>query len=178
MLPKKAKRASEGRENPLEGKRILIVDDEPDVLETIEDCLAMCKVSEASSFEQAKSLLESQSFDFAILDIMGVNGYEILKIANMKRVPAVMLTGYTTSPEDPVKANQEGAASYVPKEKLSDLEGVLNDILKAKEEGKSPWWSWHERFSSYFAEKFPSSVDDQRDYWKEQQVIKWEKFFY
>ena len=59
----------------LEGKRILIVDDEPDVLDTLADLLPMCVVTKASNFEQAKDLLESQYFDMAILDIMGVQGY-------------------------------------------------------------------------------------------------------
>jgi DNA-binding response OmpR family regulator len=78
----------------LEGKRILIVDDEPDVLDTLEDLLTMCKVTKASTFEQAKELLEEQYFDMAILDIMGVHGYQLLEICNEKRVIGVMLTAY------------------------------------------------------------------------------------
>ena len=66
----------------LEGKRILIVDDEPDVLDTLEDLLPMCVVTRASTFDQARSSLEDQYFDMAILDIMGVKGYELLKICN------------------------------------------------------------------------------------------------
>jgi DNA-binding response OmpR family regulator len=76
----------------LEGKRILIVDDEPDVLDSLEDLLPMCVVTKASTFDQAKALLEDQYFDMAILDIMGVEGYELLKICNEKRVIGVMLT--------------------------------------------------------------------------------------
>ena len=34
----------------LDGKRILIVDDEPDVLETLEDLLYICDVVKASNF--------------------------------------------------------------------------------------------------------------------------------
>lgn len=67
----------------LEGKRILIVDDEPDVLETLAELLTICVVKTASTFDQAKTLLESQYFDIAILDIMGVEGYELLKICKI-----------------------------------------------------------------------------------------------
>ena len=67
----------------LEGKRILIVDDEPDVLETLADLLTICVVKTASTFDQAKTLLESQYFDIAILDIMGGRGIRIIK--NMQR---------------------------------------------------------------------------------------------
>ena len=58
----------------IEGKRVLIVDDEPDVLETLEELLPMCDVVKASSFEEAKEQLEVQYFDIAVLDIMGVDG--------------------------------------------------------------------------------------------------------
>ena len=46
--------------NPLKlikGKRVLIVDDEKDVLDTLVDLLSMCKLDTASTFEQAKDLL-------------------------------------------------------------------------------------------------------------------------
>jgi len=38
----------------LYGKRILIVDDEPDILETLEDLLSECEVAKASNFLEAK----------------------------------------------------------------------------------------------------------------------------
>ena len=43
----------------LDGKKILIVDDEPDVLEVLTELLDMCEVVTASTFEQAKELLEA-----------------------------------------------------------------------------------------------------------------------
>jgi len=43
--------------NLLEGKKILIVDDEPDVLDVLEEMLDMCEVVKASSFDEAKKLL-------------------------------------------------------------------------------------------------------------------------
>ena len=100
----------------LDGKKILIVDDEPDVLDTLEDLLSTCKVVKATSFEEAKKQLETQSFDMAVLDIMGVNGYELLEIAVAKKVTAVMLTAHALSPEDTIKSFKGGAAFYVPKD--------------------------------------------------------------
>jgi len=138
----------------LEGKRVLIVDDEPDVLETLGDLLPMCEVKKATSFEDAKHLLENEYFDLAVLDIMGVNGYELLRIAQQYEIIPVMLTAHALSPEDTAKSYKEGAASYVPKEKISNIETYLNDILRAKEEGKSYWWRWMERFADYYDRKF------------------------
>ncbi|MBL7204370.1 MAG: response regulator [Desulfobacteraceae bacterium] len=88
----------------LQGKRVLIVDDEPDVLETMGELLSMCEVVRASSFDAAAGLLETQHFDIAILDIMGVEGYELLKIANRGDIVAVMLTAHALSPENAVKS--------------------------------------------------------------------------
>ena len=68
----------------LKGKKILIVDDESDILDILEELLEMCDVARASTFEEAKQLMESQPFDMAILDIMGVDGYELLKIVKRK----------------------------------------------------------------------------------------------
>jgi len=71
-------------ESLLDGKRVLIVDDEPDVLATLEELLPMCNVVKAASFEEAKELLTTQYFDMAILDIMGVDGYKLLEIGNKR----------------------------------------------------------------------------------------------
>ena len=65
----------------LEGKRVLLVDDEPDVLDTLEDLLPTCETVKASNFKVAKDYLKSEYFDLAILDIMGVEGYQLLEIA-------------------------------------------------------------------------------------------------
>ncbi|MDD5206664.1 MAG: response regulator, partial [Desulfobacterales bacterium] len=100
----------------LQGKKILVVDDEPDILDIMEDLLKMCRVVKAANFDTAKELLETQYFDLAVLDIMGVDGYGLLKIANEKRVPAVMLTAHAFNPPNLVRSIREGAAAYIPKE--------------------------------------------------------------
>ena len=142
------------KENLLEGKRVLIVDDEPDVLETLVDLLPMCDVVKASTFDEAKNLLETQYFDMAILDIMGVQGYELLKISNEKRVIGVMLTANAMTPDNVVKSYKEGAASFVPKEEMANITTFLIDIFEAEEKGKSLWWRWFDRLADYFDNKF------------------------
>lgn len=149
-------------EGLLQGKKILIVDDEPDVLDTLEDLLDMCEIKKASSYEDAKSLLESYKFDMAIFDIMGVNGFELLKIANDKNVTSIMLTAHALSPENTEKAYSMGAASYVPKEKIIEIDTYLIDVLQAKEERKNPWRNWLDRFGSLYDKRFGTS-------WRENQ---------
>ena len=155
----------------LNHKRILIVDDEPDILETLGELLPMCDVVKASSFDEAKNILETQYFDMTILDIMGVEGYKLLEIANERDVIAVMLTAHALTPEDTVKSYKEGAASYVPKEEMTNITTYLSDILEAKEAGKNFWWRWLDRFAIYYDKKFGPD-------WREKDEDFWQKFNY
>jgi DNA-binding NtrC family response regulator len=153
--------------NLLNDKKVLLVDDEVDVLETLEELLSMCHVAKASSFNEAKKYLENQIFDIAILDIMGVDGYRLLDIATRRKVLPVMLTAHALSPQDTVKSFKEGAASFVPKDKMKDIATYLADILEAKEKGKSFWWRWLERFASYYDKKFgPNWRRDDEEFWR------------
>jgi CheY-like chemotaxis protein len=151
----------------LEGKRVLAVDDEQDVLDTLVDLLPMCKIVTASAFEEAKQLLESQQFDLVILDIMGVDGYGLLDIATRKKIPAVMLTAHAWSPDNLVRSIKEGAVSYLPKEELTNITDYLNDVLIAQREGRDPWKSWHDRLpTSYFERRWGAAwKDTDREFW-------------
>jgi len=122
--------------NLLDYKRIFVVDDEVGVLKTLEELLPMCDVVKASSFDEGKKFLESQYFDIAILDIMGVEGYKLLEIANETGLIALMLTAHALSLDDTVKSFKNGAASYVPKEEMTHIVTFLNDVLEAKEKDK------------------------------------------
>lgn len=153
----------------LKDKRILLVDDELDVLDTLEDLLPMCETVKAASFEEAKGYLETQHFDMTILDIMGVDGYTLLEIATHRKVTAVMLTAHALSPENVVKSYKEGAASYLPKEEMANIASFLNDVLDAIEKGKNPWIRWYDRLGSFFEKKFGSE-------WKKDESEFWEKF--
>jgi DNA-binding response OmpR family regulator len=153
-------------EEKLKDKKILIVDDEPDVLDTLEDLLPMCKITKASTFEEAKKQLETQPFDIAILDIMGVDGYKLLEIANKRKVIAVMLTAHALSPENTVKSFKAGAAHFIPKDKIIEITTFLNDILDAKTKSKSLWSKWLERMDSYYTDKFGKDwKEDDREFW-------------
>jgi DNA-binding NtrC family response regulator len=141
-------------ESMLQGKKILIADDEPDILSSLEDLLSSSELVKASTFEEAKKQLETQKFDFAILDIMGINGYELLEIAVEKGITAVMLTAHSLSPEDTVKSFQGGAASYVPKDEIGKIAVFLADIIESKKKGNSPRAKWLDRLEGFYNAKF------------------------
>jgi DNA-binding NtrC family response regulator len=151
----------------LKNKKILIVDDEPDVLDSLEELLDMCTISRAETYEDANHLLETQEFDIAILDIMGVNGYQLLETANKKKMVTVMLTAHALSPENIKKSYLGGACSYIPKEEMINIETFLMDVLAAKKEGKNPWTSWYSRLSFFCEEKFGPDWDkDEKEFWE------------
>jgi len=151
----------------LNNKRVLIVDDEPDLLESLAELLSRCDITKADTFEKAKFLLENQPFDIAILDIMGVDGYQLLDIAREQGVMAVMLTAHAVSPDHVIRSYKMGAASYLPKEEMSNIEIFVEDILEAKEKGKSTWWRWSRRLADFWERKFgPNWQEENREFWK------------
>ncbi len=151
----------------LENKKVLIVDDEPDVLDSLEELLDMCTVVRAQTFEGADQLLEEQPFDIAILDIMGVDGYQLLETANKKGIVTVMLTAHALSPDNIKKSYLGGACSYIPKEEMINIETFLLDVLKARKEGTNPWTSWYKRLASFCERKFGKDWDkDEKEFWE------------
>ena len=98
----------------LKGKWILVVDDEEDILHTVYELLEMCKIDTASTYEEAKALLEKNQYHAAILDIMGVRGYDLLDIATKRNIPALMLTAHALTKEDLKKSARKGRSVLRP----------------------------------------------------------------
>lgn len=155
----------------LEGKKILIVDDEPDVLESLIELLDMCKIDTASTFEEGKRLLEDQDYDITILDIMGVQGFELLKIATGQKIPALMLTAHALSEESLKKSAEDGAVYFAPKDKMPEIESFVADVLEAIEEKKSPWEKWFDRLGAFYDKRFQGTDwrEKERKFWEEKQ---------
>lgn len=154
-------------EKILRGKRVLIVDDEEDILDFLTELLEMCKVDRAASFEAGKALLESNYYHVAVLDIMGVRGYELLEIAKQREIPALMLTAHALSQDNLKKSFEKGAAYYVPKDEIGKVDIFLADILEAMDKKKNVWAKWYERLSGFCDRRFgPNWKDDDPEFWK------------
>jgi len=154
------------KNNLLDGKRILVIDDEPDVLESLEELLAKCEVVKASNFEAARGLIEQEQFDLVILDIMGVSGYDLLDLATGKDMTVVMLTAHALTPENIVKSYRAGAAYFLPKEEMVNIASFLEDILEAKQKGQSTWNNWMDRLAAYCERTFGAKWQDtEKDFW-------------
>ena len=151
----------------LEGKKVLIVDDEPDVLEALEEALNKCDIDTSTKYETAKQLLESKNYDIAVLDIMGVNGYELLAVANSKGIPAVMLTAHALSTDNFAKSMDGGACAYLPKDRLFEIDVFLMDVLEDGFKNRGLLGKWFGRLKRYYENKFgPDWLDEYKGAWQ------------
>lgn len=150
-------------------KLILAVDDEEDVLETIKDLLpeADLVLHTATSFEKARQYLASYSYDAVVLDIMGVQGFDLLKIASALKFPVVMLTAHAVTPEALKRSIELGARAYLPKEMIDSLVPFLEDVMKLTYQ--SVWKKAFDVVGSLFDEKFGSD-------WRKSEEKFWRDF--
>ena len=150
----------------LKGKWILVVDDEEDILQMIYEFLEMCKIDTASTYQEGKALLEKNQYHAAILDIMGVRGYDLLDIATRRNIPALMLTAHALTKEDLKKSAERGAAFYAPKDEISNIALYVADVLEARAKKQNSWAKWYERLSGFCDRRFGKNWKDQDpDFW-------------
>jgi CheY-like chemotaxis protein len=152
----------------LEGKRILAVDDEPDVLmvleEEIKDACPTCVFERATSYETAVQQLESTPYDVVVLDIMGVRGFDLLELAVKQGRKVAMLTAHALSPEALKKSHEMGARAYLPKEKLGEIVPFLEDVLTY--EFEPGWKRLFEKLHGFFTDRFESD-------WEKRTGMEW-----
>ena len=106
----------------MDKKRVLIVDDEPDIVEAIKFNLELEDIEclEAYDGEEALSKAKKENPDLIILDIMlpKMNGYKVarrLKFDELyKNIPIIMLTARTQE-KDIELGEETGANEYVTK---------------------------------------------------------------
>jgi CheY-like chemotaxis protein len=125
----------------LDQKKILAVDDEPDILAVLKEEIRLhcpdCTVDLATNYDEAIKALESKQYDLIILDIMGVCGFDLLEIAVKKNLRAVMLTAHALSSDSLKRSYDMGARAYLPKQKLGEIVPFLEDALQYEFE---PGW--------------------------------------
>ena len=144
----------------LAGKAILIVDDEPDILESLEELLDICAIDSAPDFDTARRFLKSKSYDGAILDLMGVNGLELMELTHEIGTPALILTANALNSKNFVKTLRGGAYAYIPKHEMTNISDYLSEmieaseLLEAKEKGRAMPNKWFKKLASFFDETF------------------------
>jgi len=152
----------------LKGKDILAVDDEPDVLEILDEELAEygVRLDTASSYEEASHKIMSYTYDLVVLDIMGVRGFDLLEMAVAKKFPVVMLTAHAVSPESLKKSIELGARAYLLKDQLPTVAAFVEDVLELSY--RFGWRRSLEKLGGYFGKRFgPDWRKTEQQFWEQ-----------
>jgi DNA-binding NtrC family response regulator len=162
-------------ETILKDKAVLVVDDEPDILDSIAEQLDMCRIYRAKDYEIALQLLAALKFDIVILDVMGVRGFELLKKSVSKGFPTVMLTAHALTPEALKESIQLGAVSFLPKEMMAELDTYLADVVTGSK--KMVWKNLLDKLSDYFERQFGADWKEKDEFFKrfEEELIESKK---
>ena len=155
----------------LSGKKILAVDDEPDVLTVLEEeimgACPDCKFEKATTYEKAAELIKSNSYDVVILDIMGVRGFDLLALSVSRNLRVAMLTAHALTADALKRSFEMKARAYLPKEKLGEIVPFLEDVLQY--DYLPGWKRLFEKLKGFFDTKFESD-------WEKKSGLNWQEW--
>lgn len=133
----------------MNGHKILVVDDEPDVLRMLQVVLGRRGHSVLTAATGMEGLVTAQGErpELILLDIMmeGMDGWEVLKLLKLEQgtrtIPVVMLSA-RVEPRDKIRGLQEGAVDYITKPfsvraMMETIEAVLERSPPAAPSGRS-----------------------------------------
>lgn len=124
-------------------KNILIVDDEPKILEAVAAFLASkgYTVYTAGNGRKALEIFERRSISLVVLDLMlpDVSGEEVCtRIRKTSRIPVIMLTAKVQE-EDLLNGLRIGADDYILKPfSLKELHARIDTVLRRSSENLAP----------------------------------------
>jgi hypothetical protein len=89
-------------------------------------------------------------------------------LATKKGIPSIMLTAHSLNPDSLVHSIRGGAKSYIPKDKIDEIEIYLKEMFQAEKNGIEKSGNWFARLSSFFDERFgPGWKEKDKDFWKD-----------
>ena len=124
----------------MDKRRILIVDDDPDLLRLLEDSIesycAECEVVRASDGHAALQQLEGQPFDLILTDFQmpGMNGLELASTVHRTSpgTPVVLVTAHRSGVWLQEQAGSLGLVGYLQKPfTMAHIRELLNSSLDA-----------------------------------------------
>jgi CheY-like chemotaxis protein/putative methionine-R-sulfoxide reductase with GAF domain len=131
--------AGGGGDPLLQGRRILVVDDEDIIRETVSDVLrgCGCEISEAADGAAGIAQIAEHDYDLVLSDIKLPlhNGYEVFAAAKdrNKDCPVILMTGFGYDPNHSiVRARREGLAAVLFKPfKVEQLLGEIRTAIRS-----------------------------------------------
>jgi two-component system OmpR family response regulator len=123
--------------------RLLVVDDEPNILELLSASLRFAgfDVATAPDGQQALQLVESFQPDLVVLDVMmpGIDGFEVMRRMRERQqaMPVLFLTARDAT-EDKVTGLTSGGDDYITKPfSLEEVVARIRAVLRRTEDGDS-----------------------------------------
>src|SRR5262244_226693 len=124
--------------------KVLVIDDEPDLLELLELTLSRMGLdtTRAQSVAEAIKLLDSQGFDLCLTDMRLPDGEGLRVVEHISEkgldVPVAVMTAYGSA-ENAVAALKAGAFDYLAKPvALEQLRALVKQALKVPEKPAAP----------------------------------------
>jgi len=122
----------------LEGTKILIVDDNPDVINILADFLGLngCEIYEATCGKEALDMLDKKDVEIVILDVQlpDLNGISLIDTIKVSKptTAVIMATGYY-DPNFVIDAMKKGASDFLLKPfELDKLMLVMMRVLRER----------------------------------------------
>jgi CheY-like chemotaxis protein len=122
-----------GQPGPLQGSRILVIEDEFLIATVIEDILRQAGAEEvliAVNMQEARAALAERTLDIAMIDMQldegAESGVSLGKLAMARNIPFIFLTGYTgVVLPDGFSAVPVLTKPYIPRALIEALSDVL-----------------------------------------------------
>ena len=121
----------------IEGSRILLVDDSPDIIRLLSDFLAPydCEVYKAYTGKEAIDVLAERQIEIAILDVRlpDTDGISLLDTIRLQdpTISVVMITGYN-DPDLIIEAMKRGASDFIMKP--FSIDKLLLGIMRVRKQ--------------------------------------------
>jgi hypothetical protein len=118
--------------------KTLVVDDEPDVFETVKARVSACDIFTAGDFQSVYDLIKHESSGRISVDIVGAHGNALFERTSTHMTSAAMLTAQTANGEgsDSDVARRQSAVSFLPQEELTRRTVLICELREELARGR------------------------------------------
>ncbi|MEW6376451.1 MAG: response regulator [Thermodesulfobacteriota bacterium] len=157
------------KESVLNGKRILAVDSELNVLTMLDEILRVCpdcRLDGVTWYLEVVEKMVSWTYDLVILDIMAPRGFDLLDLAGCRNFPVLILTTKTLTPALE-RSRQVVARTCFPKESIKEIVPFLENMLQYRDLPR--WKRFYMKLVGFFSGQFESD-------WEKKTGTKWKEW--
>jgi DNA-binding response OmpR family regulator len=122
------------------GMRVLLVDDEPELVHTMAERLEIrdFEVDAVTSGAAALEKIKSEAYDVVVIDLKmpGMSGHAVMTAVRVEhpRLPIILLTGHGAAEDDEENADLDQACAYLFKPiNIDELIRTMRECVKVDE---------------------------------------------